>query len=187
MPVIRIVDTDIEVHTQPGEPILAALMRAGYSYIVGCKRGGCGICKLDIEEGGVEYPIAVADAVLPEQDRPAIALSCRAVPSADVTLRMDPTSKFRVVSPFFAALAKASQATRQATRATVAGAVTGASGAAASTAATAATATTSAALAGLSRQARAAEAARAARDASRRSRPTPSTQPSEPTTDDESR
>ena len=47
-----------------GEAILAALYRNGYAYKVGCRRGGCGVCKVDLVEGEVSYPITVADTVL---------------------------------------------------------------------------------------------------------------------------
>ncbi|MFV0459335.1 MAG: 2Fe-2S iron-sulfur cluster-binding protein [Actinomycetales bacterium] len=106
MPFISVEGTDVVVESKPDEPVLTAFNRSGYSYIVGCKRGGCGICLLDIVEGSVHYDKVVAEQVLPENRREEQALSCRAVPDGDVTLRMVEGSKFHCVSPFFAKLAK---------------------------------------------------------------------------------
>lgn len=137
MAIIRVQGTDIEIEARDGEPVLAAFQRTGYSYIVGCKRGGCGICKLDIVDGEVEYPITVAQSVLPDEDRAEIALSCRSVACTDLTLYMPPDSKFKNISPFLSALAKAQAASQQAaqtTRQATRQAVTGAAAAAAATA-----------------------------------------------------
>ena len=81
--ILRVFGTDVAVDTLPGEAILTALTRTGYSYKFGCKRGGCGICTLGLVEGEVEYPVTVAQSVLPDEERDSTVLSCRAVPVSD--------------------------------------------------------------------------------------------------------
>jgi ferredoxin len=49
------VDPDgVEVALLDGETILAGLYRSGYAYRTGCRRGGCGICKVDLVSGDVD-------------------------------------------------------------------------------------------------------------------------------------
>ena len=105
--ILRVFGTDVAVDTLAGEAILTALTRTGYSYKFGCKRGGCGICTLGLVEGEVEYPVTVAQSVLPDEQRDSTVLSCRAVPVTDCTVKMNPDSLFKSVAPFFSALMQA--------------------------------------------------------------------------------
>jgi CDP-4-dehydro-6-deoxyglucose reductase len=72
------------------EPLLTGLIRHGYSHRYGCRRGGCGICKVDIVAGEVRYASTVADSVLNGEERNhGVALSCRAIPAtAHVEIRL---------------------------------------------------------------------------------------------------
>ena len=70
-----------------GETILEGLYRNGYAYRVGCRR--IAICKVDLVSGEVGYNRPVADNVCSEDERAAgTCLSCRAVPSGDVTITL---------------------------------------------------------------------------------------------------
>lgn len=105
MAIVRVAGTGVAVASQPGEPILATLIRTGYSYRFGCKRGGCGVCTLTIVDGAVTYPVTVADDVLPHAERERTVLSCRGVPCTDeITVQMPPDSLFRSTAPFLNAL-----------------------------------------------------------------------------------
>lgn len=104
---ITVADTDVEVSSRAGETVLAALVRSGYGYRIGCRRGGCGVCKVELLSGTVEYPTAVAESVLPSADRTHGCLTCRAVPTSDVVVRMLDDDKLRCVAPLLAALARA--------------------------------------------------------------------------------
>lgn len=73
-----------QLDLRPHESILDGLRRHGYSHRFGCRRGGCGQCKIDIVEGAVVYEVTVADSVLSADERAeGRALSCRAVPATD--------------------------------------------------------------------------------------------------------
>jgi ferredoxin len=106
MPKVTVTGTGVSVELRERESILAALFRAGYAYKVGCKRGGCGICKVDLVDGYVDYPVTISDTVLTSDDRAAGAcLSCRAVPVTDSEIRLRNDDRLRCVAPFLAALA----------------------------------------------------------------------------------
>jgi CDP-4-dehydro-6-deoxyglucose reductase len=92
------------VRLHPDETVLEGLYRAGYAYRTGCRRGGCGICKVDVVVGEVEHRSRIADTVLTADERTAGAcLSCRAVPAGDITIEMRDDS-LRCVNPLLARL-----------------------------------------------------------------------------------
>ena len=85
---------------RPGETVLAALGRAGLRYRIGCRRGGCGICKLHLLLGEVHYERTIADAVLSDDERvEGLCLSCRAVPITSVVIELQEGDKLRRVLP----------------------------------------------------------------------------------------
>ena len=84
------------------ETILDGLFRHGYAYRVGCRRGGCAICMVDLISGQVDYNRPVADKVLSQEDKAAgSCLSCRAVPRTDVTITLR-EENLRTVNPLMA-------------------------------------------------------------------------------------
>lgn len=104
MPMVAVEDSGIEIETRPGEAILGALCRRGYTYKYGCRRGGCGVCKVHLISGQVAYPKIVAETVLSEADRRGgICLSCRAVPVTDVVIRLGAGDSLRGVALFLSA------------------------------------------------------------------------------------
>ncbi|GAA1240526.1 hypothetical protein GCM10009633_11960 [Janibacter melonis] len=99
MPHVSIPALDEVVYLEPDETVLSGLYKAGYAYTVGCKRGGCGICKLDVLEGDFTYNRPVADSVVSAEERTdGTCLSCRAVPDSDITIQMR-QSELRLVNP----------------------------------------------------------------------------------------
>ncbi|MFV0462002.1 MAG: 2Fe-2S iron-sulfur cluster-binding protein [Nostocoides sp.] len=89
MPVVTIDPTGEQIWLEPEETILSGLYKAGYAYTVGCRRGGCAICKVDCGTGEFSYHRPIADSVLSAEERhDGTCLSCRAVPTTDVTITM---------------------------------------------------------------------------------------------------
>ena len=102
MPKVTVVPEGVSVELRPDETILEGLFRAGYAYRVGCRRGGCAICMVDLVDGEVEYNRPVADKVLSAEDKDAGAcLSCRAVATTDVTITLR-EENLRTVNPLMA-------------------------------------------------------------------------------------
>ncbi|MEN3122551.1 MULTISPECIES: 2Fe-2S iron-sulfur cluster-binding protein [Janibacter] len=99
MTTIIVQPSGTEIHVSPDDTVLAGLQKAGYAYTVGCRRGGCGICKIDVLEGSFTYNRPVADSVVTKEERTdGTCLSCRAVPDVDLTIQMRDAS-LRLVNP----------------------------------------------------------------------------------------
>lgn len=100
MTTVTVLPDGVSVETRAGEAILTALYRSGYGYRTGCRRGGCGVCKVDLVAGTVTYPAKIADTVLPAAERAAgTCLTCRAVPDGDVVVRLR-NEHLRTLNPF---------------------------------------------------------------------------------------
>ena len=100
MPVVTVQPGGHQVVIGDGVTLLEGLFRAGYAYTVGCRRGGCGICKVDLSRGSVSYRKVIADTVLtPAERRGGTCPSCRAVPDGDVTIALR-TGALRRTNPF---------------------------------------------------------------------------------------
>lgn len=108
MAFLRIEPDGVVVALLSGEPILTALRRSGYTHRFGCRRGGCGTCKMELVSGVVRYPVRVAEQVLTPAERAAgVCLSCRAVPAGDVVTQLREGDRLRCVVPVLAALSVA--------------------------------------------------------------------------------
>lgn len=100
MPVVTIHPTGEQIWLEPEETILAGLYKAGFAYTIGCRRGGCAICKVDLHDGEVSYNRTVADEVLSDHERATgTCLTCRAVPETDITIEMR-GENVRLINPF---------------------------------------------------------------------------------------
>ena len=89
----------VEVPVGTDDTIIAALNKNGYTYLLGCRRGGCGICKVQVESGEIEHNRPVAESALSAEERAeGICLGCRAVPQGDVTISLC-QSALRVTNP----------------------------------------------------------------------------------------
>ena len=100
MPNVTIHPTGEVIYLEPEETVLSGLYKAGYAYTVGCRRGGCAICKVDCRAGEFTYNRPIADTVITaEEQTDGTCLSCRAIPDSDVTIQMR-DDEVRLVNPF---------------------------------------------------------------------------------------
>jgi ferredoxin len=91
----------ITARATSADTVLAALGRAGLRYRVGCRRGGCGICKVQLIVGEVRYERPIAASVLTSDERAAgICLSCRAVPITNIVIELQEGDRLRKVLGF---------------------------------------------------------------------------------------
>ena len=101
MPEVTILPDGLQVTAAEAETVLGALSRAGFRYRVGCKRGGCGICKVQLVLGEVRYERTVAESVLSDDERvEGICLSCRAVPITNIAIELQEGDRLRKVLGF---------------------------------------------------------------------------------------
>jgi ferredoxin len=90
-----------QIAARDGETVLAALARAGFRYRIGCRRGGCGICKVHLLLGEVRYDKPIAATVLSDSERvKGICLSCRAVPITNVVIELQEGDRLRRLLPY---------------------------------------------------------------------------------------
>ena len=98
---VTILPDGVHVEAHDDETLLRAMARAGLRYRVGCKRGGCGICKVQLKLGEVRYERPIADSVLSDDERvEGICLSCRAVPITDIVIELQEGDRLRRVLGF---------------------------------------------------------------------------------------
>jgi ferredoxin len=101
MPEVTILPDGLQVTAAEAETVLKALSRAGLKYRVGCKRGGCGICKVQLVLGEVRYERPIAESVLSDDERvEGICLSCRAVPITNIAIELQEGDRLRKVLGF---------------------------------------------------------------------------------------
>jgi ferredoxin len=87
---IRVQGTEVDIQTYPSETMLDALKRTGNAIRVGCRRGGCAICKVEVIEGTFEYTRPIADKVLTDEEQArGTCLTCRAVPTSDMVVSLE--------------------------------------------------------------------------------------------------
>ncbi len=112
---LTVLPTNTAILVNEGETIIAALIRSGFLIRVGCKRGGCGICKVHVVAGEIRYERNVADSVLDQDDRNVgICLSCRAVPLTNVIVELQEGDKLRLMSPILLAASRKAEGQRPA-------------------------------------------------------------------------
>src|SRR6478672_12447371 len=101
MPDVTIRPDGVQVTAGADETLLGALGRAGLRYRVGCRRGGCGICKVQLLLGEVRYERPIAASVLTDDEQvEGICLSCRAVPITNVVIELQEGDRLRRVLGF---------------------------------------------------------------------------------------
>lgn len=73
----------------PGQNVLAALEQLGRKGIpVGCRGGGCGVCRVQVLGTGVFRTLKMSRAqVSPADEAAGICLACKLIPQSDLTLR----------------------------------------------------------------------------------------------------
>jgi ferredoxin len=98
---VTILPDGVHVTADEDETLLRALAKAGLRYRVGCKRGGCGICKVQLKLGEVSYERPIAESVLSDDERvEGICLSCRAVPLTNIIIELQEGDRLRRVLGF---------------------------------------------------------------------------------------
>jgi len=75
------------VPVEPGDTLLAALLRAGLAFPFSCQTGNCGTCKCELVSGAV-HELDYSAHILPAAERArGIVLACRAEPRGDAVIR----------------------------------------------------------------------------------------------------
>ena len=97
---ITIEETGESFRCAETENLLVGMVRLGKKGIpVGCRGGGCGICKVAIVAGEVHTRVMSRSYISAEEEQAGIALACRVWPRSDVTLKVIGLMKKNVCRP----------------------------------------------------------------------------------------
>lgn len=86
---VLIEETGETFRCSPNESLLVGMERLGKKGIpVGCRGGGCGVCKVEITSGDYVKRVMSRDYVSVEDEAVGRVLACRVKPASDITLRV---------------------------------------------------------------------------------------------------
>lgn len=86
---VVIEETGESYRCSPQESLLVGMERLGKKGIpVGCRGGGCGVCKVEITAGSFEKKVMSREYVSVEDEAAGRVLACRVRPTSDVRLRV---------------------------------------------------------------------------------------------------
>ena len=84
----------------PGETVLSAILHSGARVFFGCTGGGCGVCKMRLISGHLDYGRYSAAVLSEEERQEGFFLSCQAMPVSDLTIQLAETNRYRRASIF---------------------------------------------------------------------------------------
>lgn len=86
---ITLADSGVSFSCKDGQNVLAAMERLGRRGIpVGCRGGGCGICRVQVVDGARYRTQKMSRAQVSVDDEASgICLACKLIPEGDLTLR----------------------------------------------------------------------------------------------------
>jgi ferredoxin len=97
---ILILDTHEEYKCRENQTLLLGMEALGKKGIpVGCRGGGCGVCKVEITDGTFSKRVMSRDHVSEEEEARGCVLACRVRPLSDISLRVVGKMKKSVVRP----------------------------------------------------------------------------------------
>lgn len=86
---VTIEDTGESYRCSPQETLLAGMERLGRKGIpVGCRGGGCGVCKVEIVAGSYQRRVMSRDYVSEADEAEGRVLACRVRPTSDIRLKV---------------------------------------------------------------------------------------------------
>ncbi|MCT9253875.1 2Fe-2S iron-sulfur cluster-binding protein [Acinetobacter baumannii] len=89
MHLIRLVNSNEQFHCAAEKNILQgmqSLLRKGIP--VGCRNGGCGICRIKIQHGSYDCKRMSREHVSEQEQAEGIALACRLYPKSDLDIEV---------------------------------------------------------------------------------------------------
>jgi ferredoxin len=87
--IISLVATGDRVPCNEPHTLLQAIAAGhGHGLAVGCRNGGCGVCKVQILEGHYHRRPMSRVHISPEEERAGFALACCVVPASDLRVKV---------------------------------------------------------------------------------------------------
>jgi len=86
---IEVMDSGKQFHCGPTEFVLLAMLKRGKKGIpVGCRNGGCGICKINIRSGEYQLGKMSRAHVSEAEEKDGFALACRCIPQSNLRVQV---------------------------------------------------------------------------------------------------
>ena len=86
---VLIEETGETFRCSPNESLLVGMERLGKKGIpVGCRGGGCGVCKIEVTSGSYVKRVMSREYVSVEDEAAGRVLACRVRPTSDITLKV---------------------------------------------------------------------------------------------------
>jgi len=86
---VLIEETGESFRCSPNESLLVGMERLGKKGIpVGCRGGGCGVCKIEVTSGSYVKRVMSREYVSVEDEAAGRVLACRVRPASDITLKV---------------------------------------------------------------------------------------------------
>lgn len=86
---VRTVESGECFPCRPNEPVLTAMARTGRRGIpIGCRGGGCGVCKVRVIEGRFKAGLMSRSHVSEQEQAEGFALACRICAESDLVLQV---------------------------------------------------------------------------------------------------
>jgi ferredoxin len=86
---VTITDTGEEYTCTEQQHLLAGMLQLGKKGIpVGCRGGGCGVCKIRILQGAYDTKKMSRDRVTEQEEKSGTVLACRVFPRSDIRLQV---------------------------------------------------------------------------------------------------
>lgn len=84
---VRFLDSGESLACGEVESLLRSMEQLGRKHIpVGCRGGGCGVCKIRVVEGQFERKVMSRAHVSVEEEAEGYALACRITPRSDLSI-----------------------------------------------------------------------------------------------------
>jgi len=114
--VIEIVNTGERYRCSDTDNVLRGMDALGGSGIpVGCRNGGCGVCRIEVLEGSYSSRVMSRAHISAEDEQQKRVLACRIKPRSDIKLRvLGPLPKTLCVPSFTQSAAEADMVSRPA-------------------------------------------------------------------------
>ena len=84
---ITIEGSDQAYVSHPGQSALDAMVGQPAALEVGCRSGGCGVCRVEVLRGDYECGLMSADQISADCRARGVVLACRVFPNSDLHLR----------------------------------------------------------------------------------------------------
>jgi ferredoxin len=97
---IRLSGADRDIVCAPDQDVLNAAIRAGVNWLkVGCRGGGCGICRVIVRSGDYVAGKMAKQHVAAGENGERYALACRIYPVSDLTVEPAPVGSTTAPTP----------------------------------------------------------------------------------------